>query len=327
MYRFLRKLNIIAECEELRWAVWSCPPFLFLVMGIVTIIGLLATYAVASRFVDESGTIIMVSIITAVLLVIGNAVIHGFNKIAEANRMKGEFISIISHQLRSPLSVFKWTVDLMEHAPGHRASPERMADSFRTLRDTAENMIELVNMLLEVSRFEAGTLILRPESFKLEELTRKIIAGYERYAHAAQISFSVDTPSDHGSVYADIERIKIVIQNLVANAVHYSIGPGMIAISITRVGAFLRWEIRDSGTGIPESQHRMVFRKFFRGSNAQHNQTRGTGVGLYVAKGIIEAGGGRIGFISEEGKSTTFWFTVPLVQVGKSDANSEAHER
>lgn len=317
MYRFLRRLNIIAECEELRWAVWSCPPFLFLVMGIVTIIGLLATYAIAARFVDESGTIILVSAITGILLAIGNAVIHGFNKIAEANRMKGEFISIISHQLRSPLSVFKWTIDLMEHAPGHRTSPDRMADSLRTLRDTTENMIELVNMLLEVSRFEAGTLILRPEVFRLEELTRRMITGYERYARAAQINFSFAASSDLAPVCADIERTKIVIQNLIANAIHYSVGSGAVAVRISRADRFLRWEIRDSGVGIPRSERPMVFRKFFRGNNAAHRQTRGTGVGLYVAKGIIEASGGRIGFTSEEGVSTTFWFTVPLAAAEK----------
>lgn len=308
------KLNPLAECRELHWDVWECPPFLFLIMGILTIIAILATSFVSSRYFEdpEVPTIISATLVTIVFLIMGNLIITGFNKIAEGNRMKSEFISIISHQLRSPLSIFKWTVTLLEK-PARLSDPATDASThLKTLADTTEYMIRLVNSLLEVNRIEAHVMILKKEPMALGELVRTVIKDFEAYAHAANVHIECAVEEALPNVLADRDRLVMTIQNLLDNAIRYSNHGGIIMVSVTKKGSSLEFKITDSGVGIPPVQHKQVFQKFFRATNALTFQTKGTGIGLYIAKAIIEALGGRIGFISTPEKGSTFWFTLPL---------------
>ena len=304
--------NVIAQCRSLRVNVWACPPFLFLVMGIVTVGSMLATYTIAQKFADEETVIILVSIVTAALLILGNFIIEGFNRIAQANQMKTEFLSIITHQLRSPLSVFKWTIEVLARTQ-ERGNPDSAAvSSLRALRDNTEEMIKLVNTLLEVSRIEARRFVLKEEEFSLYALTKRLIGELESFAGASGILFSLKAPDQLPRLVADQERIGIVVTNLITNAVQYTHGPATIDIAIAREGGALVWSVTDKGMGIPRDQQKSIFQKFFRGENAKAKQTHGSGIGLYVSKAIVEASGGRIGFRSVEGQGTTFWFTLPM---------------
>lgn len=317
MVAFSKKINFIAECRELRWGLWQCPPFLFLVMGFITIISMVATYVLASRYIDEPEIAALIVIfVTILFLVIGNVIINGFNRIAETNRMKSEFISLISHQLRSPLSIFKWTLDVLErdfrridHAPEE--------DNFlKTLRTTSEGMIGLVNSLLEMSRIEAQTFALRNDVFSLEKVTRDIMENFMKYAEASNIALALEVSGNLPTVRSDKDRVAIVVQNLVDNAIRYSKKTSTVSIKINSENSFIRWSIHDQGIGIPVPQQKQIFQKFFRADNIKESQanTHGSGIGLYIAKEIINASGGQIGFDSREGGGTMFWFTLPVAK-------------
>ena len=114
MFGFIKDGHVFGECKRSGLGLWECPPFLFIVMGFINICAMLGSYFLASRYTDEPMVAALVVVSVSVLiLVIGNFIISGFNKIAEANLLKSEFISIVSHQLRSPLSIFKWTMDIL----------------------------------------------------------------------------------------------------------------------------------------------------------------------------------------------------------------------
>lgn len=316
MPRWLRRLNVLSECRALDWGLWQCPPFLYLVMGFITIIAMIATYFFSSRyFLDEPEIAALVVIaVTILLFILGNLIISGFNNIAEANRMKTEFVSIVSHQLRSPLSISKWTLGLLERQKGDGNFTSDLATSIYTLHDTNERMIRLVNMLLEASRIDAKTFALRPELFSLSEVAGGIVKNFERFAAASNVSLKFQTRPSLPQVRADRDKISMVIENLVDNAVKYGRGGGEVWVGVERVGDFLRLEVRDKGAGIPEEQQRHIFQKFFRADNAKNKETQGTGMGLYIAKEIIEASQGKIEFKSQERKGSTFWFTLPIKQ-------------
>lgn len=324
----LGKLNIVAECQELRWQLWQCPPFLFLLLGFATIVSMVGAALLTSRYFEdpEEPTIIIASFVATLFLIIGNLIINGFNKIAEANRMKSEFVSIISHQLRSPLSILKWTLDVLSQELRAANIKEKLEEAnkagavmgfFDTLELTTENMIKMVNSLLESSRIEARTFVLNQDIFSLNDLTRSAVENFRKYAGASHVTIELQTNPAIPDIKADRERIAIVVQNLIDNAIRYTPSAGKAMIKTDLEEKAVRWSITDQGMGIPKEDQRFIFQKFFRAKNSKNTsqtQSHGSGIGLYIAKEIVEASKGAIGFTSEEGRGTTFWFTLPLIK-------------
>ncbi|MBI4132871.1 MAG: HAMP domain-containing histidine kinase [Candidatus Sungbacteria bacterium] len=314
MPKFLRRLNVVTECRELHLGLWSCPPFLFVVMGAVNIAAMSVSYLFANRYVAEPQLAALIVIgVALIFFIVGVFIIHGFTQIAEANRMKSEFIAIVSHQLRSPLSVFKWILSALVKDQAPAGAGVRNTESYlEMLRDNAEKMIQLVNILLEVSRIEAGRMILRRDAVRIGVITEEIVHSFAAYARASNLTIDYVAPVDLPPVAGDTEKIRMVIQNLVDNAIRYSFGGGRVVVTIAPHDGLLEWKVRDSGVGIPKEQHAMVFQKFFRSEHAVRAETQGSGLGLYIARSVIAALGGEIGFESEEGRGSTFWFRLPL---------------
>lgn len=308
-----KKTFVFTECDELNLDLWQCPPFLFVVMGFITIVSMIATYLFASRVVAEPELAALIVIGIAVLfLVVGNLIITAFKKMADANRMKSEFISIASHQLRTPLSVLKWTCEIAEKDFQENGQvKEKVIDTFR---QHTKRMIGIINSLLDVSRIEAGTLVLKKEGISLSDIASLVVRDLEQYAHASNITLSLHASGDLPLALGDRDHILALFQNLIDNAIRYSKGPGSVDIDIETKGTVLEVRIRDQGMGIPENQKKFIFQKFYRSPSGARFQTSGTGIGLYIAKNIVEALGGKIGFTSDVGKGSTFWFTLPLAK-------------
>lgn len=315
MSDFLKKLNIIRECRSLHLSLWQCPPFLFVIMGFINVMAMLGAYSLATRFRTEPEIAALVVIAVSVsILVIGNLIITGFNKIAEANRMKSEFISIVSHQLRAPLAIFKWTLDLLKQKGiGIKNDPPGSPSYIEILQENNEKMVQMVNTLLEVSRIESNHLVLNREPVQLLDITRKTTRSFTQYANASNISLAVEAPDALSLVTGDESRLRMVVQNLVDNAIRYSLPGGHVKIFIRESKQRVIWQIENNGVGIPPDQQKYIFQKFFRSSTAMKYRTEGNGLGLYIVKAIIEELNGTVDFTSGGGK-TTFWFILPLLK-------------
>lgn len=315
MGNFFKKLNVVGECRSLRLGFWQCPPFLFVIMGLVNISGMIGAYMLATRFQTEPEVAALIVIAVSILiLIIGNFIITGFNKIAEANHMKSEFISIVSHQLRAPLAIFKWTLDLLKQKGvvmdgNHRGEPSY----FEILQENNEKMVQMVNTLLEVSRIESNHLVLNREPVQMLSVTKKIVQSFEPYARASKIRLLLEAPDALSPVFGDDSRLHMVVQNLLDNAIRYSLSDSEVRIRIRESGGKIVWQIENRGVGIPPEQQKYIFQKFFRSTTAFKYRTEGNGLGLYIVKAIIEELGGTVGFASEGGK-TVFWFILPTIK-------------
>jgi two-component system sensor histidine kinase VicK len=144
-----------------------------------------------------------------------------------------------------------------------------------------------------------------------------VIDLYKEEIKKKNLNFQFKKPKKLPKVKVDVEKIYLAIQNLLENAIRYNKVGGEIEIILKEKEKEIEFSIRDTGIGIPKNQQSRVFTKFFRGSNAIRMETEGSGLGLFIAKNIIEAHGGRIWFESEEGKGTTFYFTLPTASYAK----------
>jgi two-component system sensor histidine kinase VicK len=155
---------------------------------------------------------------------------------------------------------------------------------------------------------------INPQNINLEEITRLVIDDFSNLAKANNVEIILNVNGSIALVKADPERIRSVVQNLVDNAIKYSAAKGKIEITLKEERNKLCFRIKDSGVGIPKKQQKQIFTKFFRSENVLKRQTEGTGLGLFIAKAVIQGSGGKIGFNSEENKGTTFWFSLPIAK-------------
>ena len=309
--KILAKLNLFRECREYNLGLWECPSFIFFIMGLINIVAMLSTYFIANRFTDQPEIVaIIVLVVTAVIFIIAHTVTQGFDKLAQANKMKTEFVSIASHQLRTPLSAMRWTLNLMNDKPANPA--EQQASYLALIKESNDRMIRLVNDLLDVSRIEMGRIILNPRQVNLYILIQKIIANFMPLAKASNVEITLEAQETLSNAYVDPEKISLVIQNLLDNAIKYIKGKGEVKISAQDEGKFIKVAIKDSGVGIPQPQQKYIFQKFFRSDNTMKHQTIGTGLGLFIAKAVVEESNGKIWFESKENQGTTFYFTLPI---------------
>ena len=309
----MESLNLKKNCAEYRVGLWQCPQFLFLVMGTVIILAIMVTYIVASRYEEPEIAALVVLVLTAVLFAIGNLIVRAFEQVALSSRSKSEFISIMSHQLRSPLSAVKWQVDfLLSDAQRKALDVASVQKYLQTVYDQNERMIRSVNDLLEVNRIEDNDLVLRPTIFSILDTTDRIVGEYKSFAAASNVNIEVSVAGLAPTLYADEERIKHVMEHLLDNAIRYSPKGGKVSVSIAVEGGKLVWKITDQGAGIPPKDQKRIFEKFFRSDQALRYQTEGSGVGLFIVKSIIKKSGGETGFTSSLGQGSMFWFSLPV---------------
>jgi signal transduction histidine kinase len=226
----------------------------------------------------------------------------------EVSQMKSDFVSFVTHQLRTPLSGIKWMLELAAEEPLAGEAGSYIQDA----RDAAQRLIELVNDLLDVSRLEQGRLTVAAQDVSLGELTRSVLDEAAVLIREKGHRLSVTGVEDVPSVTADPQLLRQVVLNLVSNAIKYTPAGGAITIEMKGAGDEVRWAIRDSGIGVPKQAQARLFEKFFRADNVATVETEGTGLGLYLVRLIMERCGGRVWCESEVGEGATFQFTLPL---------------
>ncbi|MGY4711704.1 CHASE domain-containing protein [Mycolicibacterium sp. CBM1] len=237
-----------------------------------------------------------------------------FRDISEEERLdraKDEFLSVASHQLRTPITAQSWLLDILTDPETVGELTDQQYGIAQKLIKSNERLADLVTALLNASRVESGRLTVAPVPTDLVELTHSVLdeAAVELQPRGQRIS--VDA-AELPLVDLDPVLVRQVILNLVTNASKYSPDDTTIEISIDVCGDDIVYRIKDHGYGIPISQHGQVFSKFYRGANILKMQTDGNGLGLHLVKSIIELCGGTISFESTESRGTTFTFTLPL---------------
>lgn len=229
----------------------------------------------------------------------------------EVDRAKTEFVSLASHQLRTPLSAIRWYSEmLLSKYVGDLNEKQRQY--VKEIYSGNLRMVELVNALLNVSRLELGTFAIEPEPVNLVETCESVLSELTPQMHEKEQTVERFFASAPKIYNADPKLIRIVFQNFLSNSVKYTPAKGHIVVEISQREDDLYIRVSDNGYGIPKAQHAKIFEKLFRADNVRQKDTEGTGLGMYIVKAIIENSGGRIWFDSEENQGTTFHVILPM---------------
>jgi two-component system, NarL family, sensor histidine kinase BarA len=311
---FLSRLNIKKQCDSYRVSLWECPQFLFLIMGFVIVVTIVIVYILSIRYSSPEFAALAVLAITGFLFIIGHLVFVAFERMAHSAVSKSEFLSIMSHQLRSPLSAIKWQMNVLLSDQEKIGTITPMTRGyFERVNEENERMIRTVNDLLIVNHIDDNKLVLRSSELSLGDITKKMVNRYNHFSEAQNVELSLVADDNLPHVIADEERLNTVLTHLIDNALRYSPGGGTVRIRIIHQGAHLQWSISDHGIGIPNNEHDRVFEKFYRSKEGSRFQAEGSGIGLYIVKSIIELMGGSVGFVSLQNKGSTFLFTLPII--------------
>jgi len=241
-------------------------------------------------------------------------VLHDITREKVIEKLKSQFVSVAAHQLRTPLSIVKWSLSMLLEGEMGPLNEEQQ-DMLQKTNQSNERMIRLINDLLNVARIEEGRFVYRPKTVDFPEVVQAVLESARALAQKKKINLKFKTIESKKPkiVKADIEKLSLAIKNLVDNAIQYTHSGGTVSVIVQRKGGKIEFSVQDSGIGIPKDQQKRVFTKFFRGDNAVRTQTEGTGLGLFITKNIIEAHKGKIWFESTEGKGTTFRFSLPAI--------------
>ena len=229
----------------------------------------------------------------------------------EIEKVKTEFVSLAAHQLRTPLSAIKWYTELLASKDVGGLTPEQEKYLEKVYAGN-ERMIDLVNTFLNVSRLELGTLAVDIKPTDVVELMESVFEELEVQIQEKYFKLHKEYDENIALVNTDPKLLRMVFQNLLSNAVKYTPKGGELRVEIKKRGSEFHIIVEDSGLGIPKNQQDKIFTKLFRADNARALETKGTGLGLYIVKMIVEKFGGSISFTSEPNKGTTFKAVLPL---------------
>lgn len=224
---------------------------------------------------------------------------------------KNEFISMASHQLRTPLTSIKGYLDMVLEGDLGRITPTQRT-VLKEAFSSSERMVRLINDFLNVSRLQTGKFVIDRRPADLAAIVKEEVALIEVVAKQRNITIDYNVHGNIPSLLLDEEKIRQVVMNFMDNAVYYSHPDTVITVRLTAEKGAIHFTVKDTGIGVPKTEQADLFGKFFRATNARKRRPDGTGVGLFLARKVILSHEGEILFSSEEGKGSTFGFRLPL---------------
>ena len=228
-----------------------------------------------------------------------------------ANKSKTEFVSVVSHELKLPMTSIKGYSDLML-AGATGALNENQTSFLTTIRNNVNRMATLVSDLADISRIESGNLRLEPRSVPVWDVIDEVVTLTKTQVTQKNQVVTVDIPTELPKAWCDRNRLAQILTNLVSNANKYTPEGGAIMVQAIRKNGMIQVKVQDNGHGMTPEDQAKLFSKFFRSADDKIREASGTGLGLSITKNLIELQGGKVWFESEFRKGTSFYFTVPI---------------
>jgi signal transduction histidine kinase len=241
----------------------------------------------------------------------GILIVKQVEELKKLDNLKDDFISLVSHQIRTPLTSISWFTEILLNQSKNNI-PKKEGIIIKDIHEISKNIINLVGTFLNISKIESGKIILNLEETNLDDLITEVINDLKVNLNQKKIKLIVK--NDVGIAKIDNKLMKQVYTNLISNAVKYSGPKGIININVHKNNSELITKIKDNGIGIPQHDKGKIFQKFFRAKNASDYNPDGSGLGLYLVKIIIEAHKGNIYFRSQKNRGTTFIFNLPITK-------------
>jgi two-component system phosphate regulon sensor histidine kinase PhoR len=233
--------------------------------------------------------------------------LHDLTRFRQVETTRKEFVSNVSHELRSPLASVKAMVETLEN--GALEERETARDFVTRIHREVDRMSEMINDLLGLSGLESGTRAFDLTTIDLGPVVRDVVKQFHQRAEVKHIDLRMELPQEDVSVTGDPERLRQVLVNLLDNAVRFTPEYGRVTVSIALVPGFAEVNVTDTGVGIPKEHQPYIFERFYKVDRARSDG--GTGLGLAIVKNIVQAHGGEVWVDTEEGNGSTFTFTVP----------------
>ncbi len=304
---FLKKINLFSDYKKYDILLCEYFPFIFFVMGLIIIAAIILTYFISYQYVAPEYVPLIVIIVTVFLLVFDYIIVNSFQGLAEANMVKAEFMRVISHQLRTPLTNSKWTLDLL----GDEKDPEQIKSVLEIIKEQNDKMLSIIDDMVFALKIEKG------EKPLLEEVDMGLIIDnavkkFSSLAKSRNVNIKIEKKGKIPRIKIDNAKISKAVENLLENAIQYSKEKeGKVEITLEYKDKKIRVKIKDNGVGIPKEEQKYIFKKFFRSKNILRYQTQGLGLNLCIVRAILQEFGGKIYFKSKEKEGSIFWFELP----------------
>lgn len=243
---------------------------------------------------------------------------EGMRKRKGSDVVEKEFVPLVAHQLRNPISIINWYAEMLvggELGTLNAAQKEYVDEISRN----SKRMGDLVSALLNVSRVESEIFAIEPTPSDVAAIVEEAFGSLEPQIKTKKLHIEKRYAKSLPILNVDAQLVSIVVQNLLSNAIKYTPAGGTITCEISKNDSDLVIAVRDTGYGIPEKDQPKIFMKFFRADNARAKDPNGTGFGLYIVRAIMEESGGRVWFTSEENKGASFFVSIPLSGMKKRE--------
>lgn len=235
-------------------------------------------------------------------------------KLRELDQLKDDFVSSVSHELRSPLSAIAGYVELLRSKPLEQITAEKKDKALGIIQESTRRLTHFINDILDLAKLKSGHAEIRRRPFNTQHTMEDVISLFQPLLDKKNVEWVVDVPDNIPTIQADDEKIRQVLTNLLSNALKFTPSGGRIRMFARNQVEFIQISVEDTGVGIPDDAKEAVFERFRQVSRTRSAAAgqKGTGLGLAIAKGNVEAHGGRIWIESEMGHGTTVHFTLPV---------------
>lgn len=312
--KILHQLNIVAQCRqmsELGLSPWSCPQLVFLVMGTVIIFTIVLTYRITQVYVSPEIVALIVLLVSFFLFVVSYVLVNAFEKVVyksqeesqrsrEVIKLKDQFLFFAAHELRTPASAIRWSVDMLKPAIQTLSNDEK--ETLSIIEQSNDRLLSLVEDILETARIENSTIKIDLSPVSAESALKTALKELNSDIEVKGVSIGTDISAD-SFVYADSLRLKEIFVNLISNAIKYSDSKNSkVKVAGANSNGWFVVTITNNGQGIGPEEQQHVFEKFWRSQSFVG--VSGTGLGLFIVRQLVELMSGKIWFYSRPGETS-----------------------